>query len=74
MNERINYLSKQAKEYTVNYEKEIYSRGYYHDDLNKVFNNKLVELVLKDCLAIVGDGTVDGEIYHARIKNHFNFK
>jgi hypothetical protein len=33
--------------------------------------DKLIKLVTKECMLIVGDGTVDGEIYHDRIKRHF---
>jgi hypothetical protein len=32
---------------------------------------KFAELIVKECMEIVGDGTVDGEIYHDRIKRHF---
>ena len=32
---------------------------------------KFAELIVRECMEIVGDGTVDGEIYHDRIKQHF---
>jgi len=35
---------------------------------------KFAELIVKECMNIVGDGTVDGEIYHDRIKHHFGVK
>jgi predicted RNA-binding protein associated with RNAse of E/G family len=35
---------------------------------------KLAEMIVKECMNIVGDGTVDGEIYHDRIKHHFGVK
>lgn len=35
------------------------------------FSEKFAELIVRECMLIVGDGTVDGEIYHDRIKYHF---
>jgi predicted RNA-binding protein associated with RNAse of E/G family len=35
---------------------------------------KFADLIVKECMNIVGDGTVDGEIYHDRIKHHFGVK
>ena len=35
------------------------------------FCKKFAELIVRECMNIVGDGTVDGEIYHDRIKHHF---
>jgi hypothetical protein len=33
--------------------------------------SKFAELIVQECMLVVGDGTVDGEIYHDRIKYHF---
>jgi hypothetical protein len=33
--------------------------------------SKFAELIVRECMLVVGDGTVDGEIYHDRIKYHF---
>jgi hypothetical protein len=32
---------------------------------------RFAEKIVRECMLIVGDGTVDGEIYHDRIKYHF---
>jgi len=32
---------------------------------------RFAEKIVRECMLIVGDGTVDGEIYHDRIKQHF---
>ncbi len=53
MTEKIKELAKQAKDYTKKYKKEMYSRGYYHDDLEEVYNKKFAELILNDCFNMV---------------------
>jgi len=68
MNERIKQLMIQATEYT-NEQNELHFVGYVI-----TFKEKFAELIVRECMNIVGDGTVDGEIYHDRIKHHFGVK
>jgi hypothetical protein len=65
MNERIKQLMIQATEY-ANEQNELHGVGYVI-----TFKEKFAELIVRECMNIVGDGTVDGEIYHDRIKQHF---
>ena len=65
MNERIKQLMIQATEY-ANEQNELHGVGYVI-----TFKEKFAELIVRECMNIVGDGTVDGEIYHDRIKHHF---
>jgi hypothetical protein len=66
MNERIRELRRQAtlvETYTSH-------DGSVHEG-KSVDLEKFAELIVRECMLIVGDGTVDGEIYHDRIKYHF---
>ena len=65
MNEQIKQLMIQATEY-ANEQNELHGVGYVI-----TFKEKFAELIVRECMNIVGDGTVDGEIYHDRIKHHF---
>ena len=51
-NETIKKIEKLAKDYTKQYKKEMHSRGYYHDDLTEVFNQKFAELIVRECADI----------------------
>ena len=68
MNERIKQLMIQATEY-ANEQNELHGVGYVI-----TFKEKFAESIVRECMNIVGDGTVDGEIYHDRIKHHFGVK
>ena len=65
MNERIKELAKQAT---------VHGNTEHHLDISSWYLEKFAELIVKECMNIVGDGTVDGEIYHDRIKHHFGVK
>jgi hypothetical protein len=58
MNERIRELESQC------WEAKQYGPPWFN-------STKFAELIVRECMNIVGDGTVDGEIYHDRIKHHF---
>ena len=64
MNERIKQLAEQAG----------ISRQYQEEYFGPKLLEQFAELIVKECMNIVGDGTVDGEIYHDRIKHHFGVK
>jgi hypothetical protein len=68
MNERIQELYMQAIHYA---DSVVPAERRYNDIYYAIASAKHAELIVKECMLIVGDGTVDGEIYHDRIKYHF---
>ena len=72
MNERIVKLSTEAENYACTVaEKYVPECGEISYLWEHAFRKKFAELIVQECMDIVGDGTVDGEIYHDRIKHHF---
>lgn len=65
MNERIRELAEQAT---------IHGNTAHYVDIPLWYVEKFAKLIAKECMELVGDGTVDGEIYHDRIKQHFGVK
>lgn len=58
MNERIQELSSQARDYAREYVADCKQYGYYmdHIDYDLRFEAKLAELIVRECIDIVGVG------------------
>ncbi len=88
MNQNIKELVNQATIYTKQYKKEMIARGYYHDNVRDIFNEKFAELIISECTAKVSEwdlgienplGESDSTSQVARdmileIKEHFGVK
>lgn len=71
MNERITELAIQAE---IKFESHPQHQGVDTAVIITADLQKFAELIVRECMEIVGDGTLDGEVYHDRIKQHFGVK
>jgi hypothetical protein len=70
MNERIKELAEQADDYADN---KIQMPGEYHPDWHDIRDEKFAELIVAECIDVVGKATASPNGYQALMK-HFGIE
>ena len=73
MNDRVRKLSEQARKYASDYVADCKHYGYYmeHNEYDLQFEEKFVELIVRECMELGDKALQDGKWPGDVLKEHF---